>query len=144
MSMSKPAIALLLILAVCPSVWGAKAGKAGPDPTAKMKWRYSYANLGYFGGRAERSDFEGNNAGIALGGGFGRRINRYLAWEFDTLWAARLYETPSNIAYAASQLLLNNASFTLNVRAMVPFWIPTSKPMQTDWGKDRRASFASR
>jgi hypothetical protein len=120
--MSKPALALLLMLAVCPAAWAAKTGQGGPDVPVKMKWRYSYANLGYFGGRADRSDFEGNNTGIAVGGGFGRRINRYLAWEFDTLWAARMYESPSNIAYAASEMLLNNATFTLNVRAMAPFW----------------------
>jgi opacity protein-like surface antigen len=120
--MSKLAAALLLILALYPAAWAAKAEQAGPDAPAKMKWRYSYANLGYFGGRAEQSDFEGNNTGIAAGGGFGRRLNRYLAWEFDTLWAARMYETPSNIANAASQLLLNNLTFTLNVRVIVPFW----------------------
>lgn len=120
--MPKPAVVLLLMLALCPAAWAAKAGQGGPNAPVKMKWRYSYANLGYFGGRADRSDFEGSNTGIAVGGGFGRRINRYLAWEFDTLWAARMYETPSNITFAAGKMLLNNATFTLNVRAMVPFW----------------------
>jgi len=120
--MSRLATVLLLILALCPVAWAAKAGPGGANAPEKMKWRYSYANLGYFGGRAERSDLEGNNSGVAVGGGFGRRINRYLAWEFDTLWAARMYESPSNIASAASQMLLNNATFTLNVRVMVPFW----------------------
>jgi hypothetical protein len=120
--MSRSAAALLLILVLCPAVWAAKAKRAGPDAPVKMAWRYSYANLGYFGGRAEQNDFEGNNTGIAVGGGFGRRINRYLAWEFDTLWAGRMYESPPNITDAVSQLLLNNLTFTLNVRVMVPFW----------------------
>ena len=120
--MSKLAAALLLFLALWPSAWAAKSGQGGPNAPDQMKWRYSYANLGYFGGRAERSDLEGNNAGFAIGGGFGRRLNRYLAWEFDTLWAARLYESPPNIAYAASEMFLTNVSFTINVRAMAPFW----------------------
>lgn len=120
--MSKPAVALLLMVALCPTVWAAKARQGDPNVPVKMKWRYSYANLGYFGGRADQSDFEGNNTGIAIGGGFGRRLNRYLAWEFDTLWAARMYETPSDIAYAAAEMFLSNATMTLNVRAIAPFW----------------------
>ena len=120
--MSKIATALLLFLALLPSAWAAKSGQGGPNATQKMKWRYSYASLGYFGGRAERSDLEGNNAGLAIGGGFGRRLNRYLAWDFDTLWAARMYETPSDIAFAAGEMFLTNMTFTANVRVMVPFW----------------------
>jgi hypothetical protein len=120
--MAKIATALLLFLVLWPSAWAAKSGQGGPNATDKMKWRYSYANLGYFGGRAEQSDLEGSNTGFAIGGGFGRRINRYLAWEFDSLAAMRMYETPSNITYAVSEMFLTNLAFTANVRAMVPFW----------------------
>jgi hypothetical protein len=121
--MWKPALALLLALVLSPAVEAARAKRSDPEgPAKKTKWSYSYADLGYFGGRAERSDLEGNNAGVSIGGGYGRRLNRYLAWEFDTLWSARLYETPSNIAFATSQTMLNNTSFMLNARAIAPFW----------------------
>ena len=39
--MSKLATVLLLILALCPVAWAAKAGQGGPNAPEKMKWRYS-------------------------------------------------------------------------------------------------------
>ena len=33
-----------------------------------------------------------------------------------------MYETPSNIAFAASEMFLTNMTFTVNVRAIAPFW----------------------
>jgi opacity protein-like surface antigen len=121
--MRKLVLALLAVVALAP---GSQAEGADPTPadfSNRRSWTYSYADVGYFGGRAEQDDFAGSNSGYAIGGGYGHRINRHLAWEFDTLWAGRRYDTPPGFVYASDTMLLENAMFTLNARAIVPVWM---------------------
>ena len=120
--MRKQVLTLLAVVVLAPGLRAASLEEPDAGSPDVWSWDYSYADLGYFGGRAEQDDFAGSNSGFAVAGGYGHRVNRYLGWEFDTLWAARRYDTPEGILYVSDTMQLSNAMFTLNIRAIAPFW----------------------
>ncbi|HXV75386.1 MAG TPA: hypothetical protein VD788_03640 [Candidatus Polarisedimenticolaceae bacterium] len=105
------------------AVWFAAPGAAAQNAVHHADgWQYSFGNLGYFDGRTG-DGLRGSDAGFAIGGGVGRRHARHLAFAFDSLFAGRSYDTPTELQFADDEMFLTNLVLTGNVQAIVPFWL---------------------
>jgi hypothetical protein len=111
-------VLILLLTAAGPT----SAAGSSVDAQQQRSWRYSFADIGYFGGRTDEG-LRGSDSGFAIGGGAGLRFNRHLAFEFDSLYSGRRYDTPPGYEFADDEMILTNLMFTGNVQAIVPFWL---------------------
>lgn len=121
-TIAKTALASTVLILLLTAAGPTAAANGSIDTQPPQSWRYSFADIGYFGGRTDEG-LRGSDSGIAIGGGAGFRFNRHLAFEFDALYSGRQYETPPGYEFADDEMLLTNLMFTGNVQAVIPFWL---------------------
>lgn len=118
-------LALLLLLPIAKvAAQGGEEEQSVPEEGITQQELQSYltGSLGHFGGQVDPDKVSGSNAGFAMGLGVGARFNRNLAFEFETLYTFREYDTPEGLLFSSDEMTLTSALMFANVRALLPFW----------------------
>jgi opacity protein-like surface antigen len=120
MASSVPVLVSAALLVVSAGAVGAQDETAlEPHP---WRWAYTYGGLGYFDGKSQPTQLQGNDTGFGLGGGIGQRLDRHFAFDLDALFVGRVYETPGTTELVDDQMTLTNLTLSADLRLLAPFW----------------------
>lgn len=115
------ALALLLSAAV---IAAAETEETPAEEEDEKDYPYMYMTgyIGYLGGSVDSSQLAGDEAGFAIGAGFGERWKRHFAPEAEVFFLGRSYETPERLLFAKGEMTVTSMTMLVNFRAIVPFW----------------------